>query len=690
MPSWTTKEARNIEFTVTKFPALNLLGRSAIHEMGIDINVFFHRHSSTDGTVHTISNNLHPDRSLQTACQQVCDEHPEVFKRELGCLKDFELEVKFKRDSRPIFCRPRPVPYAIQEDLTQAYDAGIRRGVWKPAQFNDSGTPVVLIRKVGPPGEQKPKLRVCGDYSVMVNPQLDTHRHPMPLPEDLMRKLGGGHGFTKLDLVDVYNQIKLASESQKRLALSTHRGVLLRLRPPFSISLAPGYFQDIMEQLTSDLQGVAVYLDDFLVSGANAQEHLQNLRELLQCLEDKRLRCRMEKCSFAQPAVKYLGHKLSQKGIEKGAKVNAVIKMLPPENVFGLRSFLGSVQFYGKFLPNLATLTEPLYRLTKKDIPWNWGSSEQATFQQLKQVLCTNSMLAHFDPSLPIGVSCDASEVGIGAVLFHRYRDGSELPIANVSKTLTDTQRRYSQVQKEALAVIFALKKFHQFLYGRNFVLVTDHKPLLALFGPTKETPMLAANRLACWALMLSQYDYSIKYRKTSDHGNADVLSRLPVGPDVIFDGEESEADVGTVCTIKTVSLQLQPTDPGVVGKQSGKDPVIATMMHHTREGWPPEDSRSNVESNECYSVRDFRKLADSLSTAHGCLLYGSRVVIPESLHQQVLQLQHLGHFGIQRMKQLARTAVYWPRIDTDIAELCHNCTAAQNTRINPSRETLE
>ena len=149
--------------------------------------------------------------------------------------------------------------------------------------------------------------------------------------------------------------------------------------------------------------------------------------------------------------------------------------------------------------------------------------------------------MVHFDPTLPVGISCDASDVGIGAVLFHRYPDGSERPISNVSKTLTPAQRRYSQVHKEALAVIFGLKKFHQFLYGRKFILVTDHKPLLALFSPTSGTPAMAANRLARWALMLSQYDYSIEYRRSTEHGNADALSRLPVGEDSVFDEEEKE-----------------------------------------------------------------------------------------------------------------------------------------------------
>ena len=449
------------------------------------------------------------------------------FKEELGCLKDAKLDIKFKSDAKPKFCKPRPVPLAC-------IMAGIKRGIWKPFTFNSWGTPVVPIRKVALPGK-KAALRVCGDYSVTVNCQLEEHRQPIPLPEDLTKKLGGGFGFTKIDLADAYNQIELSEESQRRLALSTHTGVLLQTRLPFGISSAPGYFQEIMEQSTCDLQGVAVYLDDILVSGENAVDHLENLQQLLQRLEGHGLRCRLEKCSFAQPSVEYLGHKLTQR-VEKGCKVDVVKSMPEPTDVSSLRSFLGSIQFYGKFIPNLSTLTRPLHQLTKKNAPWNWNKEAKDTFDCLKIILSNDTVLAHYDPSQQIGTSCDASASGIGAVLFHRYQDGGERPISNASKTLTDAQGRYSQIRKEALAIIFALKKFHQYIYGRKFILVTDHKPLLALFGPTKPTPALAANRLARWALTLSQYDYTIEYRKTSEHGNADILSRLPIGPDAKFD----------------------------------------------------------------------------------------------------------------------------------------------------------
>ena len=671
-----TGEFRTVEFVVTKH-TLNLLGLTALRELEIKVDPLVHA-TSIGTTVKAIQTEQHPDvQALQKACQELCKEYSDLFKPELGCLKDFELEVKFKPDAKPIYCKPRTVPLALLDDLNQAYEAGIKRGIWIPTQFNEYGTPVVPIRKTLVPGQQRAKLRVCGDYSATVNHQLETHRHPIPLPDDLMRRLGGGYYFTKIDLADAYNQVKLSPESQRRLALSTHRGVLLQTRLPFGISSAPGYFQEIMDRLTCDLKGVAVYLDDILVSGANAKEHVDNLRALLQRLQEKGLRCKLEKCYFAQPSVEYLGHTLSRQGVSKGPKVDAIVKMPPPTDVSGLRSFLGAVQFYGKFIPNLSTMTEPLTRLTRKETPWKWEAEQQAAFQRLKDELCKDTVLAHYDPHLEIGVSCDASQVGIGAVLFHRYPDGSERPIANASKTLSPTQQRYSQIQREALAVVFGLKKFHHFLYGQKFILVTDHKPLVAMFNPARGTPTMAANRLARWALTLSQYEYTVEYRPTKEHGNADALSRLPMGGDNDFDREEEQADVNVVCNVTELSQQLNPLKPQLIAQDTAKDPILSKVRRYITEGWP------NSLPDE---LKQFKKLEDTLLTDSGCIFHGSRLVIPARLRPQVLDLLHLGHFGMQRMKQLARSVVYWPRIDEEIEELVRKCTSCAEHQNKPPK----
>ena len=230
-----------LNFTVAKIPWLNLLGRDTIVKLGINVSALMDVHSEAQQnfSVKTI-HSPKADLALQEACMKLCQGFPDLFKTELGCLKNFQLEVKFKPSTKPVFCKPRVVPLSIQDDLW------IAKGAWQPIQFNDYGTPVVPIHKAALPGQASTKLRVCGDYSVTVNPQLEPHHYPMPRPEDLMQRLGGGHGFTKIDLADAYNQIQLAPESQKWLALSTHRGVLLQKRLPFGISSAPSYFQEIM------------------------------------------------------------------------------------------------------------------------------------------------------------------------------------------------------------------------------------------------------------------------------------------------------------------------------------------------------------------------------------------------------------------------------------------------------------
>ena len=250
---------------------------------------------------------------------------------------------------------------------------------------------MVTVRKQIQPNQPSDAVRVCGDNSMFIYGLLETHHQPMPLPEDLMKRLDSTHYFSKVDLADAYNQIELGPESQRRLALSTHKGVLLQSRLPFGFSSATGHFQDAVNQLTSDLPGVAVYLDDILISGKTAEDHFNNLPRLLKRLND---RGRIQKCVFVQDSVTYLGHTISRDGISKGPKADAATKMPAPSNVLQLCSFLGFVQFYNKFLPDLSTNLEPLYQLTEKHMKWKWEEQQQDVFQKLKQMFTNNTVLA--------------------------------------------------------------------------------------------------------------------------------------------------------------------------------------------------------------------------------------------------------------------------------------------------------
>lgn len=234
------------------------------------------------------------------------------------------------------------------------------------------------------------------------------------------------------------------------------------------------------------------------------------------------------KCKFFQSSIKYLGHIIDANGIRPNPeKVEAISRMPPPSDVSTLRSFLGAVNFYGKFVKEMHQLRHPLDKLLKKDVKWLWTPECQLSFDRFKRILQSGLLLTHYDPKLPIVVAADASNTGVGAVILHKMPDGSIKAIQHASRSLTAAEKSYGQPEKEALGIIFAVTKFRKMLLGRRFLLQMDHKPLLSIFGSKKGIPLHTANRLQRWALILLGFDFSIEYVNTNQFGYADVLSRL-------------------------------------------------------------------------------------------------------------------------------------------------------------------
>ena len=208
--------------------------------------------------------------------------------------------------------------------------------------------------------------------------------------------------------------------------------------------------------------------------------------------------------------VEYLGHSISAKGIQPiSEKVRAIRDAPRPQDVSQLRSFLGMLNYYGKFIPNLATLLRPLYDLLQSAKTWSWGKSQEQAFCKAKELLSSAPLLTHYDPEKPLVLSCDASPYGVGAVLSHCMEDQSEQPITYVSRTLSPAELKYAQLDKEALSIVFGVKHFHQYLYGRKFAILSDHKPLQYLLGETRGIPAMASAHIQRWALMLSAYNYA-------------------------------------------------------------------------------------------------------------------------------------------------------------------------------------
>ena len=376
------------------------------------------------------------------------------------------------------------------------------------------------------------------------------------------------------------------------------------------------------------------------------------------------LHLRREKCTFRQKSCKYLGHEIDAEGIHHtNDKVLAIENTPPPQNVQELRSYLGLIHYYHNFLCNLSTILAPLHELTRHNAKWKWGEKQKTAFEESKALLTSSRVLVHYNPELPIVVSSDASSCGIGSVLSHRLPDGSDKPIAFASRSLSECEKKYAQLEKEALALIFGIAKFHKYLYGREFLLQTDHMPLLGLLKEDRTISAMASPRIQRWALTLSNYQYTLEYKPGPSIGHADALSRLPL-PDVPTQVPVPEE---IVLALSTMDETLITADK--IANWTAKDPVLSQVRQFVEQGWPvqvPNDL-------DAYGRRKHE-----LSVQHGVLFWGARVVIPPKGRDTLLDELHDTHPGIVKMKAVARSYLWWPGLDTEIEMRVKGCNICQ------------
>ncbi|CAG9135828.1 unnamed protein product [Plutella xylostella] len=384
------------------------------------------------------------------------------------------------------------------------------------------------------------------------------------------------------------------------------------------------------------------------------------------------LRVEPKKCSFFNKSISYLGYVIDASGLRTEAtKIDAINNTPAPGNIAELRAFLGLINYYGKFVVNLSDVLNPLYELLNKKQRYEWSKECETAFKEIKKRLLNAPVLAHFDPELETVVTCDASPYGVSAVLAQRTREGAERPVLHASRTLSAAEKNYAQICREGLAVIFAVTKFHDYLYGRHFTLVTDCKPLASIFSENKGIPSMAASRLQRWAVILSAYDYKIKCISSKQNCVADSLSRIPVVEDIKHSRTESYLNFITTDS---------PIDHRAVAKSTAKDLLLQRVVHAIRTNW---QYCTDTELKPFHSIKQY------LSIEGGCLLYGHRVVVPRALRAAVLQRLHATHQGMVQMKALARGFVYWPGVDADIERECRACAACQSLRPAPRAAPL-
>ena len=626
----------------------NLLGRDLLPKLNISLSV-------GENCVQSISDN------------SIIGEFPDLFNEEVGCYKGMEVSFSVDDAVSPKFFKARNVPYAMRAKLDSALDDLLEKGIIEQVAHSNWAAPIVPVLK----GDGS--VRICGDYRLTVNKACKVTQYPVPRIDDLFATLGKGKIFSKLDMKSAYNQIIISPECRALTTINTHRGLFQYNRLCFGVASAPGIFQQVMENLLRGIPGVSIFLDDILVSGSTEKEHRERLRLVLTKLNDAGLKLHVSKCSIGVNQVEYLGYTIDATGLKPTPdKLDAIVKAPEPKDLTQLRSYLGMLNFYRKFLVHAASVLEPLNRLLRKEESWKWDVEQSKAFQDSKSLLL-DACLIHFNPDLPIVVSADSSKYGIGAVLCQK-KDGAELPVVFASRSLNRAEVNYTMTEKEALALIFALKKFHHYLWGHTFTLITDHKPLLGLFNPNKPIPEMASGRIQRWSLMLQAYSFELFHRSGKSLGTADALSRLPL---------DKAPEIVPVCSewIQLVNtLDATPVTASDISKWTSSDPMFAKVLLYLDCGWP-----ETVETD----LKPFFHRRNELSVQQGCILWGPRVVIPPQGRKDMLKELHQEHLGSTKMKQLARSYVWWPGLDRDLEELSVSCSICLSTRASPKKAPL-
>lgn len=321
-------------------------------------------------------------------------------------------------------------------------------------------------------------IRVCADLKITINPHLNKEHYPLPNPRDIYASLSGGKIFTSLDLTAAYLQLPVSKNSKELLTINTPFGLFQYQRLPFGVMTVPSQFQFVIDQVLLNIPDVVCYLDNILIMAETEEECYKRTCLVLERLKNCNIKVNINKCDFFVKSLTYLGHVIDQQGLRPHEnKIRALREAPATRNKQELKSYLGLLNYYGHFIQDLSSKLQPLYDLLKNNAPWKWSTKCQDIFEDSKNWICTENVLTLYNPEKPLRLICDASPYGLGAVLAHVI-NGDERPVSFASKTLSSAEKNYSQLEREALSIIFGLKNFHQYLFGRTFELVSDHSPL--------------------------------------------------------------------------------------------------------------------------------------------------------------------------------------------------------------------
>ena len=586
------------------------------------------------------------------------DEYPEL-KKTTGTLP-FTYSIKIDPTVPPVVHGPRRQPKALKDKIVAKLNEMVQDGQLTPVtEPTDWVSSLVTVVK----GD---KVRLCIDPKDL-NRAIKREHYPIPTIEEVIADLPtNAKVFSVIDAKSGYLQIKLDKESSLLTTFNTPIGRFRWLRLPFGIKSAPEVFQRIMDTMLEGIPEAKAIMDDILVAGVDAADHDRVMKKVVERATEYNLKLNWDKCQIKQSSVKYVGHVISEDGVQvQDEKVRAVRDMPTPENKEAVSRFLGIVQYLAKFIPNLSAVDAPLRELLKKDIEFHWDKPQETSFQCLKDLCCKAPVLRFYDPSLPATIQCDASSFALGGVLLQNGQ-----PIAYTSRALTEVETRYAQIEKETLAIVHSCKKFHNYIFGRPVEVQSDHKPLQAIF---RKQLLAAPMRLQAMLLRLQPYDLTVTYVPGKQIPIGDALSRANL-PEAA-----PELKMDLINAIDHIAVSLMR----YLEMQEKTASELSDLSSIILAGWPDKKEESPVH------VREYWNFRDELTVADGIIFKGMRIVVPPSMQSDMLQFIHASHMGIVKCKMRARESLFWPGMMNQVEILVANCPSCNMFQNSQPKEAL-
>lgn len=576
-----------------------------------------------------------------------------------------EYRIELSEEVHPIQVRPRKVPLTmkleVEAELRRLESEGIITKVTQPTEW---------ISHMQPVRKANGSIRICIDPQNL-NKAIRRNHVVMPTLDDVLPQLNDAHFFSLCDAKNGFLQVKLAESSTDLTTFWTPAGRYKYLRMPFGISSAPEEFQRRLADTLQGLSGVTVVADDILVFGKDRAEHDANLRDLLERARSSGLRLNKDKCKFLEPELPYIGHLLTQEGVKPDPKkVAAIVDMPSPTSTDGVKRFLGHVTYMSKFIPNLSAESEPMRRLLQNKT-FVWSADQENAFLTLKRLLTQADMLQYYDVNSPVVIQTDASTAGLGATLLQRGK-----PVTYVSRSLTECETKYAPIELETLAIVFALARLDQYVFGHKDVTVqTDHKSLIPIF---KKPIFKASRRIQSMLLSLQRYSgMKLVWRPGSEQITADLLSRdshmeepsASPGREHMFTVAQEAAD-----------RPLPDSTHAELRQETKTDHDLQTLRGYIQHEWPDSIPER---------LRSFGSFREELTIEDGVIFRGLRAVVPKSMQAAMLNRLHASHQGVKATLRRARLTVYWPRMSEEVTKRCKECLVCLRDAPKQQKEVL-